>query len=80
MSWAILAVALDGVTIEGRAILPAQLTMLAAESFDPRLIWDHVPADAKAETPDPDESPGLIALVRLHWQAFWHRVKWGKTQ
>ncbi len=68
----------------GGALLPfgavVVLTMLAAESFDPRLIWDHVPADAKAETPDPDESPGLIALVRLHWQAFWHRVKWGKTQ
>ncbi len=68
----------------GGALLPfgavVVLTMLAAEAFDPRLIWDHVPAEEKPEATDEDEARGLFAQVQSHWQAFWNRVKWGKMR
>lgn len=47
---AVVQFGLIGVVEPGAALLPfaavVVLTMLAAESFDPRLIWDHVSSDA----------------------------------
>ena len=68
-----------GVVEPGAALLPfgavVVLTMLAADAFDPRLIWDQIPAQRQS-MPVQAEPVGLFGRTKLRWQALRQRIRW----